>query len=153
MWRKHYSLGNWNHYVKDHLVSLIIDNGSHKNIESRKLVLDLLLPTTTHPTPYHLRWIKDAGNITLIARQCAITFSIWSFRDTIHCDVTPLDSFELIVGCRTSIIDIPFMMGSTTSTKFRKMVKYTNSPMLLLCLDLLYFLASTEWNRLMSMST
>ena len=43
----------------------------------------------------------------LVTKQCAVTFAIRLFKDTVHCDVAPLDCSE-----------IP--LGSTTPTGFQK---------------------------------
>jgi hypothetical protein len=44
--------------IKTKLATLILDNGSQKNLISQDLVQHLQLPTTPHPDPYHLGWVK-----------------------------------------------------------------------------------------------
>lgn len=43
--------------VKDHLISLIIDNGSDKSLVSKMLVSNLQLLNTNHSIPYQLGWV------------------------------------------------------------------------------------------------
>lgn len=46
-----------NYQIKHELATLIMDNGSQKNLVAQDLVQRLQLPTTTHPAPYHLGWV------------------------------------------------------------------------------------------------
>jgi hypothetical protein len=84
--------------IKHKLTTLILDNGSQKNLVSQDLVQHLQLPTTPHPDPYQLGWVQKGGPRITIARCCAITFSIGPFHDTVVCDVSPLDYVDLLLG-------------------------------------------------------
>lgn len=84
--------------MKDQLATIILDNGSYKNIVSKAFVERLKLPTTPHPSPYHLGWVQQDGPRLLINQTCAITFAIGPFRDTVECDVSPLDCCDLLLG-------------------------------------------------------
>jgi hypothetical protein len=67
--------------IKNDLATLILDNGSQRNLISQELVQHLQLPTTPHPDPYHLGWVQKGGPHITIARCCTITFTIGPFRD------------------------------------------------------------------------
>ena len=51
--------------IKHELATLIMDNGSQKNLVSQDLVQRLQLPTTPHPTPYQLGWYKREALVLL----------------------------------------------------------------------------------------
>jgi hypothetical protein len=65
--------------IKNDLTTLILDNGSQRNMISQELVQHLQLPTTPHPDPYHLGWVQKNGPRITIARCCIVTFRHWSF--------------------------------------------------------------------------
>jgi hypothetical protein len=47
--------------IKTKLATLILDNGSQKNLISQDLVQHLQLPTSPHPDPYQLGWVQKGG--------------------------------------------------------------------------------------------
>jgi len=65
---------------------------------SQDLVERLCLPTTPHPHPYQLGWVRKDGPRLTISQCCAVTFAIGPFRDTVVCDVSPLDCADLLLG-------------------------------------------------------
>lgn len=84
--------------IKNVLATLILDNGNQKNLVAQDLVTRLSLPTTPHPAPYHLGWVQKDGPRLMVSQRCAVTFAIGPFRDTILCDVSPLDCADLLLG-------------------------------------------------------
>ena len=84
--------------IKSSLAILIMDNGSQKNLISQDLVKRLHLVTTLHPKPYHLGWVQKDGPRLLVSQHYLVTFAIGQFKDTVLCDVSTLDCFELLLG-------------------------------------------------------
>jgi len=84
--------------IKNSLALLIMDNGSQKNLVSQELVNRLKLITTPHPQPYQLGWVQKEGPRILVSQRCLVTFAIGQFKDTVICDVSPLDCADLLLG-------------------------------------------------------
>jgi hypothetical protein len=85
--------------IKHKLTTLILDNGSQKNLVSQDLVQHLQLPTTPHPDPYQLGWVQKGGPCITIARVLRSKFFHWPLLcDTVFCDVSPLDCVDLLLG-------------------------------------------------------
>jgi hypothetical protein len=84
--------------IKHELTTLILDNGSQKNLVSQELVQHMKLPTTPQMDPYQLGWVQKVGPHITIARCCTVTFSIGPFHDTVVCDVSPFDCVDLLPG-------------------------------------------------------
>ena len=87
-----------NFQIKQSLATLIIDNGSQKNLVAQDLVQQLALPTTAHMTPYHLGWVQKDGPHVMVTQCCSLTFSIGPFHDIVLCDVSPLDCTHVLLG-------------------------------------------------------
>lgn len=75
-----------------------MDNGSQKNLVSQELVNRLKLITSPHPQPYQLGWVQKEGPRILVSQSCLVTFAIGQFKDTVLCDVSPLDCADLLLG-------------------------------------------------------
>lgn len=58
----------------------------------------LKLVTTPHPQPYQLGWVQKDGPHILVSQRCLVTFAIGQFKDTVLCDVSPLDCSDLLLG-------------------------------------------------------
>ena len=84
--------------IKNSLALLITENGSEKNLVSQALVNRLNLVTTPHPHPYQLGWVQKDGPHLLVSERCLVTFAIGQFKDTVLCDVSPLDCSDLLLG-------------------------------------------------------
>jgi hypothetical protein len=84
--------------IKNALALLIMDNGSQKNLVSQALVNHLNLVTTPHTQPYQLGWVQKDGPRLLVSKRCLVTFAIGQFKDTVLCDVSPLDCVDLLLG-------------------------------------------------------
>jgi hypothetical protein len=65
--------------IKNDIATLILDNGSKKNLISQELFQHLQLPTTLHPNPYHLGWVQKGDPHITIDRCCIVTFAIGHF--------------------------------------------------------------------------
>ena len=84
--------------IKQAMATLILDNGSQRNLVSQELVNKLHLPTHRHPSPYQLGWVNKDGPQILVKQHCTIIFTIGPLRDRVQCDVTTLDFVDLLLG-------------------------------------------------------
>jgi hypothetical protein len=76
---------------------MILDKRSQKNLMYHALVNKLQIPTTSHPFPYHLGWVKKVEGPCLLVYKCfVITFSIGYSHNTIECDMIPLNYYNLL---------------------------------------------------------
>lgn len=65
---------------------------------SAKAVSKLNLSTEPHPLPYTLAWIQRGNSVT-VDRRVHVTFYVGSkYKDTIWCDVVPMDACHLLLG-------------------------------------------------------
>jgi len=106
--------------IKNSLALLIMDNGSHKNLISQELVNRLHLITTPHPNPYHLEWVQKDGPHLLLSQRYLVTFSIRQLKDTILCDVSPLDCLDLLLGIPYQAQRNAIYMAKSSQYKLRK---------------------------------
>jgi len=83
--------------IKHIITTLILDNGSQTSLVAQNLVDWLQLPTTPHLAPYQLGWVQKDGPRLTVFQRCVVTFFIGAFRDTVICDVSPLDCVDLIL--------------------------------------------------------
>jgi hypothetical protein len=51
-------------WVKGTLLHFIVDSGSQKNLISAEVVKRLALPTTPHPQPYTIGWLRQGSDLT-----------------------------------------------------------------------------------------
>jgi hypothetical protein len=84
--------------IKNALALMIMDNGSRKNLVSQDLFNRITLVTTPHPQTYQLGWVQKDGPRLLVSKHCLVNFSIGQFKDTVLCDVSPLDCVDLLLG-------------------------------------------------------
>jgi hypothetical protein len=53
-------------WVKGILLHFIVDNGRKKNLISVEVVKQLGFPTTPHPQPYKIRWLRHGRDLCVI---------------------------------------------------------------------------------------
>lgn len=84
--------------VKCKICRFVIDSGCSENVVSEEAVRKLALPTETHPHPYRLLWMQTGAQV-LVSKRTLLSFSIGAFyKDTLYCDVTPMDISHIILG-------------------------------------------------------
>ncbi|XP_024016241.1 uncharacterized protein LOC112089724 [Eutrema salsugineum] len=84
--------------IKGKLCNFVIDSGSCHNVISETAVKKLGLKREDHPAPYTLVWISE-GTEVKITHRALVSFSIGAFyKDTIYCDIAPMDVSHLILG-------------------------------------------------------
>ena len=84
-------------WVKGTLLHFIVDSGSQKNLISVEVIEQLALPTTPHPQPYTIGWLRQGSDIC-VNQQCWLSYDIKSFIDEVLCDVAPLEVCNVILG-------------------------------------------------------
>ncbi|XP_071917024.1 uncharacterized protein [Coffea arabica] len=84
-------------HVKGRVCSLIIDVGSCTNVASTLMVDHLSLPTLRHPSPYHLQWFNESGDIK-VTKQVVVPFRIGKYEDEVLCDVIPIQASHILLG-------------------------------------------------------
>jgi hypothetical protein len=75
----------------------IIDSGSQKNLISEEFVKQLALPTTPHPQPYTIGWLRQGRNLC-VSQQCRLSYGINPFKDEVLFDVAPLEFCDVLLG-------------------------------------------------------
>ena len=55
------------------------------------------LAVTPHPSPYPLAWLNNSTEIT-VSKQVLVSFSIGTYKDSVTCDVIPMDACHLLLG-------------------------------------------------------
>ncbi|KAL5582656.1 hypothetical protein UlMin_015098 [Ulmus minor] len=63
------------------------------------MVNKLGLQTKPHPQPYKIQWFQK-GNGLKVSKRSLVSFSIGkSYKDEVWCDVVPMDTCRLLLGC------------------------------------------------------
>ncbi|XP_062098356.1 uncharacterized protein LOC133804215 [Humulus lupulus] len=84
--------------VNTKVCDVVIDSGSTENVVSKALVKTLGLPTSPHPRPYKIGWIKR-GIESKVTELCRFSFSIGkSYQDEISCDIVEMDACHILLG-------------------------------------------------------
>jgi hypothetical protein len=83
--------------VKGTPLHFIIDSRSQKNLISAEVVKQLGLPTTPHPQPYNIGWLRQGRDLR-VSQQCRLSYSIQPFKDEVLCNVSPLDVCDVLLG-------------------------------------------------------
>jgi hypothetical protein len=84
-------------WVKATPLHFIVDNDSHKNLISTKVVKQLGLLTTPHLLSYNIGWLHKGQDIH-VNQQCHLSYGIQPFKDEVVCDVAPLDVYDVVLG-------------------------------------------------------
>jgi hypothetical protein len=77
--------------IKEKLCSIIVDNGSCKNMASQELVERLGIKERRHPSPYKIQWLNDCGALK-VTNVVTIPFSIGRYNDQVVCDEVPMQA-------------------------------------------------------------
>nr|GEY50233.1 putative reverse transcriptase domain-containing protein [Tanacetum cinerariifolium] len=62
----------------------------HRQSDSKK--------TKNHSKPYKLQWLKKGGEVTLSKRVLVAFFVKTTYKDSVWCDVVPMDACHLLLG-------------------------------------------------------
>ena len=55
------------------------------------------LTVVPHPSPYPLAWLNNGTEIT-VSKQVLVSFSIGTYKNSVTCDVIPMDACHLLLG-------------------------------------------------------
>lgn len=75
---------------------VMVDSGSCTNVVSTNTVKRLGLSLIPHPWPYLVMWV-DASSIP-VSHRCQVPIKLSSYKDTLWCDVVPMDVGHIILG-------------------------------------------------------
>ncbi|CAA7036124.1 unnamed protein product [Microthlaspi erraticum] len=67
------------------------------DLHSKDAVVKLGLKTTPHPSPYPLAWLNNNTEMR-VTQQVMVAFSIGNYKDSVCCDVVPMDACHLLLG-------------------------------------------------------
>jgi len=84
-------------WVKGTPLHFIVDSGSQKNLISAEVLKRLALPTTPHPQPYTIGWLRQGSDLR-VSQQCRLSYDIKLFKDEVLCDVAPLEVCNVLLG-------------------------------------------------------
>jgi hypothetical protein len=84
-------------WVKGTPLHFIIDSGSQKNLTPVEVVKRLALPTTPHPQPYTIGWLRQGSELHVI-QQCRLSYDIKPFKYEVLCDFVPLEVCDVLLG-------------------------------------------------------
>jgi hypothetical protein len=84
-------------WVKGTPLHFIVDSRRQKNIISTKVVKQLDFPTTPHPHPYNIGWLRQ-GQDLCVNQQCRLSYGIKPFKDEVLCDVASLEVCDVLLG-------------------------------------------------------
>jgi len=84
-------------WVKGTPLHFIIDSGIQKNHISLEIVKLFALPTTPHPKPYTIGYLREGSNLR-VSQQCRLLYDIKPFKDKVLCDVSRLKVCDVILG-------------------------------------------------------
>ncbi|XP_020887113.1 uncharacterized protein LOC110229999 [Arabidopsis lyrata subsp. lyrata] len=83
--------------IKDKICKIIIDSGSCTNAISEEAVRKLGIKSVSHPAPYPLAWLNNGTDIR-VSKQALVSFSIGVYKDSVYCDILPMDACHLLLG-------------------------------------------------------
>ena len=65
---------------------------------SLEMIENLNLKILPHVTPYKVSWLNNDQHV-LGDEQIYVDFKIGDYKDKLLCDMLPMDSFHLLLGC------------------------------------------------------
>jgi hypothetical protein len=60
-------------WVKGTPLHFIVDSGIQKNLISAEVIKRLALPTTLHPQPYTIGWLRQGSDLR-VSQQCQLSY-------------------------------------------------------------------------------
>jgi hypothetical protein len=84
--------------VKDCRVCTIIDGESCNNLVSADFMAKIGLTTRLHTHPYYIQWLNNSGK-AMVTHTAHVHFSIGTYHDYADCDVVPMQTCSLLLGC------------------------------------------------------
>ncbi|GJS94328.1 putative nucleotidyltransferase, ribonuclease H [Tanacetum coccineum] len=78
--------------------TFVVDPGSCDNLIAEEAVQKLGLKIENRPKPYKLQWLKKGGEVT-VSKRVLVAFSVGTtYKDSVWCDVVPMDACHLLLG-------------------------------------------------------
>ncbi|XP_058103238.1 uncharacterized protein LOC131246829 [Magnolia sinica] len=75
---------------------VIVDSGSCQNVISTSTLDRLKLKSTPHPDPYKVSWVDKTS--LPVTQQCLVPIEFGSYKESLWCDVLPMDVGHVILG-------------------------------------------------------
>lgn len=80
------------------ICKVIVDSGSVENIVAIEMVDKLKLKRFPHTTPYKVSWLSK-GQHVFVDDKIWVDFEIGDYKDSVVCDILPMDACHLLLGC------------------------------------------------------
>ncbi|GJU18429.1 putative nucleotidyltransferase, ribonuclease H [Tanacetum coccineum] len=78
--------------------TFVVDPGSYDNLIAEEAVQKLGLKTKNRPKLYKLHWLKKGSEVT-VSKRVLVAFSMGTtYKDSVWCDVVPMDACHLLLG-------------------------------------------------------
>ena len=84
--------------IGDKICLIIVDGGSSSNCISEDYCKKHGLETDPHPNPHQIKWLDEDKSGVSVTRQAKILLNFGPFKDTIICDVIPMDACHVLLG-------------------------------------------------------
>ncbi|XP_023639598.1 uncharacterized protein LOC111830943 [Capsella rubella] len=83
--------------INGKICKLVIDSGSCTNAIAEEATRKLGIQPFPHPAPYQLAWLNNGSDIW-VSKQALVFFSVGVYKDSLTCDVVPMDACHLLLG-------------------------------------------------------
>nr|GEZ04291.1 putative reverse transcriptase domain-containing protein [Tanacetum cinerariifolium] len=95
---KCFKYGEPGHRQSEQGFTFVVDPGSYDDLIVEEAVQKLGQKTKNHSKPYKLQWLKKGGDVTLSKRVLVAFFIRTTYKDSVWCDVVPMDACHLLLG-------------------------------------------------------
>ncbi|GKA44864.1 putative nucleotidyltransferase, ribonuclease H [Tanacetum coccineum] len=76
----------------------VVDPGSCDNLIAEEAVQKLGLKTENRPKHFKLQWLKKGTEVTVSKRVLVTFFMGTTYKDSVWCDMVPIDTYHLLLG-------------------------------------------------------
>ena len=83
--------------VQGKVCKIVVDSGSTENMVSCEMVNKLNLKRIPYDFPYKVSWLSNVQSL-IVNEQAMVDFKIGEYKDSVLCDILPMDCCHLLRG-------------------------------------------------------